>query len=147
MRRGGKAFHVTAGLGHDHLRGARPTPGMVHSRAMTSAWSAAWATTRSLTSQTAVSSQSMPEQLTQLGGVVGLEAAAQRTDQLGETHAPLGQLGEHAGTLAGDERLDHRPPGLGQRGGGDRADLDRCVLQHLLDALGLAGADLHQPLR
>jgi len=60
-------------------------------------------------------------------GVVVTEPAFQRHRQVRDpgAHLALGQLGQdRAAALPVDERLDHRPPGLGGDGGGDGVDLD-----------------------
>ena len=68
-----------------------------------------------------------------------LECLAQR-GQLAP-QCPLGQLGEQLRVVgAGDERVEHRPPGDAERLGGDRGELDLGVLEHLLEPLHLACA-------
>ena len=87
-----------------------------------------------------------------LGGqqaVVAVEVAPQRGPQLGEldAQAPLGQLGHGGGvTAAPDEGSQHRPAGHPQDVAGHRRQLDARVFEHLLQALGLAGALLDDDL-
>jgi hypothetical protein len=60
------------------------------------------------------------------------------------SHLAHGHLGHDRGVaLSGDERFDHVPPRDGQDLGGHRAELDAGVLEHLLHALGLGGAHVH----
>jgi hypothetical protein len=65
-------------------------------------------------------------------GVVVTEAAFQRHGQVRDLgpHRALGQLGQdRAAAFPVDQRLDHRPPGLGGDRGSHRVDLDPGVLQ------------------
>jgi transposase InsO family protein len=48
-----------------------------------------------------------------------------------------------AAAVAVDQRLDHRPAGLGRDGGGHRVDLDPRILQHAAQPLQLRGPRLH----
>jgi hypothetical protein len=88
-----------------------PIPGIVRSRAMTSAWSAGQLDDALVeVADGGVEPVDVVQQLTQLGGVVGGEAAVQGAHQLGDlgAHARLGQVGEHGGfTLAGDSARPH----------------------------------------
>ena len=87
-----------------------------------------------------------------LGGqqaVVDVEVAPQRRPQLGElgAQAPLGQLGHGRGVAAAaDEGGEHGPARHPQDVAGHRRQLDARVLEHLLQALGLAGALLDDHL-
>ena len=68
-------------------------------------------------------------------GVMRAEMAVQGRGQLRDLRPqlPLGQPGQCRGVaLPGDQRLDHRPPGLGQHLRGDGGQLDPGVLEHLL---------------
>jgi len=70
-------------------------------------------------------------------GVMVPEAAFQGHRQVRDLgpHLAPGQLGQHrAAALAVDQRLDHRPPGLGRDGGGDGVDLDPGILEHVAQA-------------
>jgi hypothetical protein len=80
-------------------------------------------------------------------GVVVVEAAGERFDQGGvpEAQPPAGERGEHLGVaLAGDQRLEHRPPGDTEDVAGDRGELDQGVLEQLLQPLRVPGALLDQ---
>ena len=58
-------------------------------------------------------------------------------------HPAVRQLREdRRAALPVDERLDHRPPGLGGDRGRDRVDLDPGVLQHVPEPLQLRGPRL-----
>ena len=53
--------------------------------------------------------------------------------------SPAGQLGEDLGVAgAGDEGFEHVAAGLAQDVGGDARELHAGVLEHLVEALGLA---------
>jgi hypothetical protein len=89
--------------------------------------------------------QAQPDQQGVMIGETPAQRLAQRGD-LAPQHA-LGQLGEHIRiTLADDQRGEHRAAGDPEHVGGDRAQLDPGILQHLLDALALAGVGLDEPL-
>ena len=74
-------------------------------------------------------------------GVVVAEAAFQGHGQVRDLgpHRALGQLGQdRAAAFPVDQRLDHRPPGLGGDRGGHRVDLDPGVLQGVAEPGDLA---------
>jgi hypothetical protein len=73
-------------------------------------------------------------------GVVVPEPAFQRHRQVRDLgpHPAPGQLGQdRAAAFPVDQRLDHRPPGLGGDRGGHRVDLDPGVLEHVAEPLHL----------
>ena len=73
------------------------------------------------------------------------EPAFQRHRQVRDLrpHPSPGQLGQdRPAPFPVDQRLDHRPPGLGGDGGGHRVDLDPSVLQHVAEPLHLRGPRL-----
>ena len=77
--------------------------------------------------------------------VVLAEAALQRHRQVRDLrpHPADRQLRQHLrAALPVNERLDHRPPGLGDDGGGHRVDLDARVLEHVAEPLDLRGPRL-----
>src|SRR6478752_4309963 len=68
-------------------------------------------------------------------GVVVVEAAGQRLDERSalDSHALACELGEQLRVaLAGDQRLDHRPPGDAEDVARDARELDQRVLEQLL---------------
>lgn len=150
LRRGREAGHVGAGLGDDRLGGALADAGNgLQAGEDVGVVGGQLGDAVVKVADGVVEPVDVVQELAQLGGVVVAEAGVERPDELGDLAAqsPLGQVGEHHGVaLAGDQRLDHRPAGLGQRPGRDRADLDHAVFEHLLNPLGLRGAGLDQPL-
>ena len=73
--------------------------------------------------------------------VVGREPAGQRLLELGDFLAqlPLGQVGQHLGIAgAGDQRVEHRPPGHPKDVGSDARQLHAGVLQQLVQPVRLA---------
>ena len=79
-------------------------------------------------------------------GMMVTEPALQRHGQVRDLgpHRALGQVRQHRGAaFPVDQRLDHRPPGLGGDGGGHRVDLDAGVLEHVAEPLHLRGPGLH----
>jgi hypothetical protein len=89
------------------------------------------------------------EHPTQLDGVVVIESAVQRPDQIGDlvAHPAFGQLGQHGRVpLSRDEGLDHGPAGLGHRRRRHHPELYDGVLEGLLDPLDLRGAHLDELL-
>jgi hypothetical protein len=76
------------------------------------------------------------------GGVRVAKPAGQRQGQVSGLAAQgaFGPLSEGLGiTLAGNQRLEHRPPGHAQGIGGDRVQLDPAVLPGPCPAAGPAG--------
>ena len=144
MLGGGEPGHVRAGLGDDHIGGQGADPGD--------------------------GADQLPEALKRLDhhldpggeladglgvpvdqvqvhpgqeGVVLAETAVQGLGQLGDLRPQptLGQIGQPGRVpIAGDQRLDHRPPGHAQDVGGHRGQLDPGILQQLLQPLDLPAA-------
>jgi hypothetical protein len=68
------------------------------------------------------------------------EASGERLGERGDlrTHPPFREVSEHGRvTLAGDERLEHRPAGDPADVGGHRGELDAGAFEELLEALDL----------
>jgi hypothetical protein len=83
-------------------------------------------------------------------GVMLTEAAFERCLQLADlgAHPSAGETSQDLRVaLSADERVEHVPAGLGQGLGGHRRELDACVLEHLVQPLGLAAAFLDHLLR
>jgi len=141
---GGEPGHVTTGLGDDHLSGALPHPrdGL---QALDLAGERAHLFLdpgRELLNRRGELVDAVQVQLAQ-ERVVLAEVPPQRLDQLGDlgAHPGVRQLGQHPGIpFPGDQRRQHRPPGLAQDVRRDAGQFDPGVFQFLLQPVGLPGA-------
>jgi hypothetical protein len=148
LRRGREAGHVRAGLGDDHLRDllSYARNGLQQFQLVRPRGERGGEHSIEFGEGVLDQLQAVQHGAGQLG-VARVEMPGQRLGQgrdLG-AHLAAGQFGQHRRiTLAGDQRVQHRPRRDRGQARGDHRQLDRRVLQHQLQPGGLPGAIAHQ---